>query len=140
METTEKYEFDSRRKILRRTIHETGEVKSPDKDVIGTYRTHNEQEYKEDGVKHLIKELKKQREQIEKALSQLNKDEELASKAPVFEGINGYDDFLKVQETCKIYAKIKGNKEQKAYFMEQLGVVNKQLNEIINAVGKHMKI
>lgn len=72
MEKSDVFSFDSRRKVLVRTIKESDKVHLDNKD-IGTYRIKNEQEYDVDGVKAILAELKSQEDKIQHFLADRNR-------------------------------------------------------------------
>lgn len=128
--------FDSRRKELTRTIIDVNELKLGEK-VAGRYDIRNVQVYDEEGIKHVVGELKQQKLQQQKILSQVN------ATLDATKHLDESDELKQFRKMFQQMQQLQGRHkalEQRDMAINNLEECNKQLTQIKDVVGEHIKL
>ena len=132
----DKFSYDSRKKILTRTIKDEQPIKLQEQEA-GDFVMNQIQTYNVEGVKLLMSELSNQRADIQKMLTQANEMLERTKNLDEEEGLEELREQL--SKLKQLDGRFKA-KEQRDYALEQLSVVNRQYNDIKAQVEKHIKL
>lgn len=135
MTQTENMKYDSRKKILHRTVKEKDVINLANKKA-GTYDILNTQEYSVEGIKLLVGELKNQKQQIEEMLAQHNKVIESTQHLDDDDSLKELRQKLEQLELLKRKHK---SQEVRDNLITDHQVVCRQLNDVLEAVGSHIK-
>lgn len=133
-QTEEKYRFDARRKILHRTVLQKDKITLAGQDA-GSYDITNKQEYTEEGVRALVGELKRQRQDVQNALSRVNATIDATNHLEDDDSLRALRESL--NRLKQIESRYKAQ-EQRDSLLLDLQMIGKQHAMITEAVGSHI--
>jgi hypothetical protein len=142
MTQQEQIEYDARKKTLRRNIRIDDDIRFDDFKA-GTLVIRNTQDYSEEGIKHILGELKKQRLSLHSGLTQANKviesTEHLANELTAEEREEMEHTRKVLQNIGRLQERDKAM-QQRDSLLKDLKEVNGQDKRIRDAVGNHLKL
>ena len=127
--------YDSRKRVLTRTITEDVPLKIDDV-TVGKHVSRTTQTYEVKGIKEVYAELKKQRDEVIRTLDKVNKileDNKELTESKELEELR-----QQLEDIQKLKGKVQAESQQ-AHALEQLAEVEKQMKILKKAVGVHVK-
>lgn len=132
----QKVRYDSRKKTLFRTIVTEDDLLLENVRA-GGYKIVNEQEYGESGIRLVMKELKRQKQNTQDVLTKVNETLESTKDVDMSEELELLESQLRKLNDFQNRKKALAQREQ---CLKDLQVVNGQIKEIKDAVGKHLRL